>query len=257
MAMTHPPIPPGGAVVIIPARLASTRFPRKVLADRTGRPLVQHVCEAASRAAVAAVVVAADDEEIARALRPAGVRVVLTSPAHDNGTSRVAEAARTLALEPGRVIVNVQGDEPELEPGAINAAVDTLTASGADIATLAAPLAPDDDPHDPAIVKVVRALDGTALYFSRACIPHQRDPGSPAPATPLRHVGLYAYTRAFLERYATLPPTPLEQAERLEQLRALQHAHRIAVALVPSGPPGIDTPEQYDAFVRRWHARRP
>lgn len=242
------------ATAIIPARLGSTRFPAKVLADRTGRPLIRHVAEAAARARrVERVVVATDDPRVADAVRAFAGECVLTSPEHPNGTSRLSEAARTLRLPPDAIVVNVQGDEPEIEPGAIDAAVDALAASGAPVATIAVPFADADDAGNPNIVKVVRRLDGSALYFSRARVPHVRDPGSGPSPPVLRHVGLYAYRRSFLDVYVTLAPTPLEQAESLEQLRVLEHGHEIAVAVCAhAGHAGIDTPEQYEAFVERW-----
>jgi 3-deoxy-manno-octulosonate cytidylyltransferase (CMP-KDO synthetase) len=279
--------PLGAVVVIIPARLASTRFPRKVLADQTGAPLIRHVYDAASRATrPSRVVIATDADEVARAAAAFGAPCVMTSEDHPNGTSRLAEAAAALALNPNDIVVNVQGDEPELDPGAIDAVVAALELANAPMATVASPLGaradgtPDPeraraDLVNPAIVKVVLARDSTALYFSRAPIPHDRDgldaapppaaapatspappPAAPsAPARPLRHIGLYAYRTRFLARYVTMEPTPLERTEMLEQLRVLEHGERIAVAIVPAGPEGIDTPEQYDAFVRR-HAQR-
>jgi 3-deoxy-manno-octulosonate cytidylyltransferase (CMP-KDO synthetase) len=242
--------------IIIPARLGSTRFPGKVLAAATGRPLIQHVVEAASRARGASrVVVATDDDSVRRAVAAFGGHAVMTRADHANGTSRLAEAAAALALPPDEVVVNVQGDEPEIEPGVIEAAAGALGAGAAPVATVACPLAPGEDAANPNIVKVVRRLDGTALYFSRAVIPFPRDPGAGA-LGPLKHVGLYAYRRSFLDLYTRLAPTDLERTEQLEQLRILAHGHAIAVALVDSpGHPGIDTPEQYEAFVRRWNAR--
>lgn len=245
---------PPEVTVIIPARLGSTRFPGKILAARTGRPLIQHVVEAASRSrAVSRVVVAAEDRAIVDAVRAFGGDAVLTGE-HPNGTSRLAEAARLLDLPAASVVVNVQGDEPELDPSYIDAAVATLLAGSAPMATVAAPFAPGDDPRDPNIVKVVLRADGRALYFSRSLIPYPRDPGAGAP--PLRHAGLYAYRRSFLDVYASLPMTTLERTEALEQLRALVHGHDIAVAVCAGAPhAGIDTPEQYEAFVRRAAAR--
>lgn len=240
------------AVAIIPARLGSTRFPRKVLADRTGRPLIQHVWERARLASsVRRVVIAADDPVVRDAALAFGAECVLTRRDHPNGTSRLAEAAAILDLEGDRIIVNVQGDEPELEPGTIDAGVAALERTGAPMATCAAPFGPHDDPSDPNIVKVVRRLDGTALYFSRGLIPFDRDRTRGPDATPYRHIGLYAYRRAFLDQYLALEPTPLERCEQLEQLRVLEHGGRIAVAIVAEARAGIDTPEQYEAFVRR------
>lgn len=234
-------------IAIIPARLASERFPRKVLADATGKPMICHVVDAARRASsIDRVVVATDAQDVADVVIADGAEGVLTGE-HPNGTSRLAEAARHLGLDDDEIIVNVQGDEPEIDPGVIDACVATLESSEAEMATVASPFADDEDPADPNIVKVVCRADGRALYFSRARIPHER---SPAPA--LKHVGLYAYRRRFLDVYAALAPTPLEQAERLEQLRALEHGHDIAVAIHATHHHGIDTPEQYEAFVARY-----
>lgn len=244
-------------VVIIPARLASTRFPNKVLADRTGKPLIQHVAEAAARAKWGStVVVAADDQRVRDALTPFKTRTILTRVDHPNGTSRLAEAADLLALESDDIIVNAQGDEPELEPALLDAAVDALHRTNCPVATAAVPFQPGEDPANPNLVKVVTRADGRALYFSRALIPHQRDPGVPA-QPPLKHVGLYVYRRWFLARYAALAPAPIENTEMLEQLRVLHWGFDIAVAVCNVATHGgIDTPEQYDAFVRRHHAAR-
>lgn len=253
-------------VVIIPARLGSTRLPGKVLLDRTGRPLIRHVWEAARRSTTAGrVVIATDDRRVHEVALGFGAETVMTRADHPNGTTRLAEAAALLGLAADDLVVNVQGDEPELEPEAIDAAVGALRASeaegrggeteGASIGTIGVPFAEGEDPRDPNCVKVVRDARGRALYFSRSLIPFDRDARREPAARPLRHVGLYAYRRAFLEVYAALPPTPLERAEQLEQLRALEHGHSIAVAERPSAQVGIDTPEQYEAFVRRWGAR--
>ena len=248
-------------IAIIPARLASTRFPEKVLAADTGKPLVQHVYEAtrASRG-IDRVVIACDHERVERAVRAFGGEAVMTRVDHPNGTSRLHEAATTLGLADNDIVVNVQGDEPELEPGLIEAAVEALRAATNPrvvIATIASPFAPGQDPANPAIVKVVRRADGTALYFSRSQIPFDRDNRRDPAAAPLKHVGLYAYRRRFLAAYITLPATPLEQAEQLEQLRALEHGYEIAVAVREVHSHGIDTPEQYRAFVARFSSRTP
>ncbi|MBC7835680.1 MAG: 3-deoxy-manno-octulosonate cytidylyltransferase [Phycisphaerales bacterium] len=238
--------------------MESTRLPRKVLLSQTGKPLVQHVVEAARRAACLAggdVVVAADDERIAEALEPLGTKVILTSVDHPNGTSRVAEAARLLGLPGDAIVVNVQGDEPEVEPAAIDAAVGALRSSDGAIGTVGSPFEAGDDPSNPNVVKVVRRIDGTAMYFSRSPIPFDRDRAGGEDAAPLRHVGLYAYRAWFLEQYVKLPSTALERAESLEQLRALQHGYTIAVAVCRAGYQGIDTQEQYEAFVKRNTAR--
>lgn len=242
-------------VAVIPARLGSTRFPRKVLAAESGRPLVMHVVEAARRASSPdAVCVATDSDEVRAALD--GVRVVMTSPEHPNGTSRLAEAASLLGLSDHDIVVNVQGDEPEIEPGLIDAAVAALRASSAPVATVGSPFAPGEDPANPNIVKVLRSAAGEALYFTRALAPFPRDGGFAPGAGPLKHVGIYVYRRAFLRRYVTLAPTPLEITEKLEQLRVLEHGERIAVALFESHHCGIDTPEQYRAFVARARGAR-
>ncbi|MCW5765635.1 MAG: 3-deoxy-manno-octulosonate cytidylyltransferase [Phycisphaeraceae bacterium] len=243
-------------VVIVPARLGSTRFPEKVLAARTGKPLVQHVVDRAAAARGARLVaVATDHPRVAEALRPFGTTVVLTGE-HPNGTSRLCEAAGLLGLGAQEIVVNAQGDEPDMPPAVLEAAVAAL-GPGVHVGTVATPLSPTEDVRDPNIVKVVRALDGGAVYFSRAPIPLDRDGAGPAaPARPLRHVGVYAYTRAFLERYSALPATPLERTEVLEQLRVIEHGFRIGVGVVPdAGGGGIDTPEQYEAFVRRFNGR--
>lgn len=244
------------AVAIIPARLGSTRFPEKVLANRTGWPLIRHVWESARLAScLRDCVVATDDARVVEACAGFGARAVMTSAEHPNGTSRLSEAARALGLDDDEVVVNVQGDEPELDPALIDAAVTALVSSGAEIGTVASPLGPGQSVADPNIVKAVLRADSTALYFSRAPVPFDRDAGA-GHGGALRHVGLYAYRAGFLHRYAALAPTPLETLEKLEQLRALEHSHRIAVAVMASSHEGIDTPEQYERFVARWAARR-
>lgn len=248
-AAHHSPNSP--IVAIIPARLGSTRFPGKVLAAKTGKPLIQHVCEAAAESRlISRVVVATDDRKVLDAVLGFRGEAVLTRADHPNGTSRLAEAAQILGLPADAVVVNVQGDEPEIEAPVIDAAIGALGDSPA--ATVASPMQ-DADAANPNIVKVVVRRDGTALYFSRARLPYVRDEVNAAAGRPLRHVGLYVYRRSFLERYLTLTPTPLERAESLEQLRILEHGYAIAVATMPEevGHAGIDTPEQYEAFVKR------
>lgn len=238
-------------VAIIPARLGSTRFPGKVLANKTGKPLIRHVCEAAARSRMLSrVVVATDDRSVAAAVESFGGEAVLTSTEHPNGTSRLAEAAQKLGLGPDDIVVNVQGDEPEIESMVIDSAIRAL--GDAPVATVACPMK-EQDAANPNIVKVVVRRDGMALYFSRARVPFVRDAVNAGAGRPLRHVGLYVYRRSFLERYLTLAPTPLEQAESLEQLRILEHGFTIAVATMEEevGYAGIDTPEQYEAFVKR------
>jgi len=234
-------------VVIIPARFASTRFPGKPLAVIAGKPMIQWVHERA-KSAVSRVIVATDDARIADAVRGFGGEVAMTRADHANGTSRLAEVAATLHED---VIVNLQGDEPGLEPALIGSAVAALRAAGrtVPIATLASPFAPGEDPADPNLVKVVLDRRGRALYFTRSHIPFDRDRAQrEASAAPLRHIGLYAYRRRFLQTFVELESTPLERTEQLEQLRALEHGYPIAVAVVESHSHGIDTPEQLKAF---------
>ncbi|MGP1272490.1 MAG: 3-deoxy-manno-octulosonate cytidylyltransferase [Phycisphaerales bacterium] len=246
--MTSPPPSP---VAVIPARLGSERFPRKVLASETGRPLIVHVCEAVRCAgSIGRLLVATDAAEVADAVRSAGFEAVMTRAEHANGTSRIAEAVATLGLADDAVVVNVQGDEPEIEPGAIDATVRALAASSAPVATAAVPMHDDTLAANPNIVKVVADRTGHALYFSRAPIPHPRE--LQGQVTRLRHLGLYVYRAWFLAKIGTLAPTPLEEIEKLEQLRFLEHGFRIALAVTESGGEGIDTPEQYRAFVARY-----
>ncbi|MFM9168969.1 MAG: 3-deoxy-manno-octulosonate cytidylyltransferase [Phycisphaerales bacterium] len=240
------------AAAVIPARMASTRFPGKPLADLTGKPMIVHVLERVARCrSVGRTLVATDDARIADAVRAAGFEARMTDPAHPNGTSRVAEVARTLQEE---LIVNVQGDEPQIEPALVDRTVEALAARpDMPMATLVSPFAPGEDPANPNIVKCVTAVDGRALYFSRSLVPFDRD-RAPGAAAPRKHVGLYAYRRAFLDVFVGLAPTPLERTESLEQLRALEHGHPILCAEGEAHFTGIDTPEQYAEFVRRMKA---
>ena len=238
---------PRSCAVIIPARVGSTRLPRKMLLAETGKPLVQHVVERATAADVGPVIVATDSDEVAEALRSFGTRVVMTRAEHPSGTDRIAEVA---AGRDEQVYVNVQGDEPEIDPAAIRAVAE-LAEGGAGMATVAVPL--EGDATDPNRVKVVLTENGDAMYFSRSPIPYDRD-GPPEGC--LLHVGLYAYRRELLLAYPTLPQTAPERREKLEQLRALGHGHRIAVHVAASHAAGIDTREQYDAFVSR-HRNQP
>jgi 3-deoxy-manno-octulosonate cytidylyltransferase (CMP-KDO synthetase) len=249
------------AAIVLPARLASTRLPRKLLLDETGKPLLAHAVERAlaardaSAGRIARVLVAADCEELASAARAAGAEAVLTDPGHRSGTDRVAEAARRL---PEDVIVNLQADEPEMPAAAVLRLSGLLLDSPREVmATLAAPLAAPEDMEKPNVVKVALDSAGHALYFSRAPIPFARDgwAGRDPCGTVLRHLGIYAYRRKFLLGYSSLPPSPLEEIEKLEQLRALSAGHRIACAVVEGVPEGIDTPEGYAAFVARFAAR--
>ena len=240
-------------IAIIPARMGSTRFPGKALAADTGKPLVLHVVDAVGRAnTVGRVIVASEDEVIAQACGSAGVEHVMTAAGHPNGSSRVAEVAAALQAD---IILNVQGDEPEIEADTIDATVMALMKdTGADAATAAAPFDDGDDPGDSNLVKVVFGLDGRARSFSRTLVPAEQ---LAAGLEQRRHIGIYAYRPEVLAAYATLEPTPLEIAERLEQLRLLEHGYSITVARVDAGHPGIDTPEQYLAFVARLRRGEP
>jgi len=242
------------ATALIPARYASTRFPGKPLAADTGKPLIQHVVEhLAACATLDRVVVATDDARIHDAVHAFGGESVMTGE-HANGTSRLAEAAAVLGLADDALVVNVQGDEPEIPPATVDALVRGLAADpGADMATLAAVFGPREDTTDPNVVKLVLTRTNRALYFSRSPIPFDRDGGDRGASRPTvyKHPGLYAYRKAFLDRYAGLEPTPLEQAEKLEQLRVLEHGFQIAVIHADAPHPGIDTPAQYAAFVAR------
>ena len=245
----------GGAVIVIPARMASTRLPEKPLLRRTGKFLVQHTWEQARRVrGASAVIVATDDVRVAEAVRSFGGEAVMTSPDCPSGTDRVAEAVRGRSED---VVVNVQGDEPEFDVPDVERLIEALRADPSlPLATLAV-VATEDERERPSAVKVVIDLDGDALYFSRATIPFHRDAASTdaqadAQAAPvLRHVGIYAFRRESVEAFAGLAPTPLERAEKLEQLRALENGWRIRVLVGRRAPAGIDTPEDYESFVRR------
>lgn len=236
-------------VGIIPARYASSRFPGKALAELEGKPMVQHVVERASRAALLdQVVVATDDARIADAVRAFGGTVCMTSPEHPSGTDRIAEVARGMACD---LVVNIQGDEPLIEAAVIDLAAEPLAEDPViAMGTLARPMGVAEA-ADPSKVKVVLDRQGFALYFSRSPIPYIRD-GAPPPAECpyLLHMGLYVYRRETLLQLAALPPTPLEERERLEQLRALEHGVRIRVVLTEHQSFGVDTPADLER-VRR------
>ena len=237
-------------IIAIPARYGASRLPGKPLRLLGGEPLIRHVVRRAQSAGAAEVVVATDDARIAEALTDSGAHVELTSAAHASGSDRLAECATRLGWADAAVVVNLQGDEPFAPAAGIRAVVAALVASGAPMATLATPLTGIEQLFDPNLVKVVRDGQGHALYFSRAPLPWARDAFAvdrtclPDGIPFLRHIGIYAYRAGFLRAYPSLPRTPLEQAESLEQLRALEHGHTIAVALSPATfPPGIDTPD--------------
>ncbi|HEY5347001.1 MAG TPA: 3-deoxy-manno-octulosonate cytidylyltransferase [Rhizomicrobium sp.] len=236
-------------IILIPARMASSRLPGKPLADIAGTPMILRVWQQAMAAKIGPVVVAAAEKEIVEAVEKAGGRVVLTDPGLASGSDRIFAALNILDPE-GRhdVVVNLQGDLPDLDPQAIRTVAQALSQNGADIATLAAEIDNEADRDNPSVVKPVVAWDqsgrlGRALYFTRA--------RAPSGAGPLfYHVGIYAFTRAALARFVALPPSPLEQREKLEQLRALEAGMTIAVARIDGVPLSIDTPEDLERARR-------
>ena len=237
-------------VVAIPARFAASRLPGKPLRLLGGEPLVLHVARRALAAGAREVWVAADDARIAAALECSGVRIAMTSPDHASGSDRLAECATIAGWDDDTVVVNLQGDEPFAPAAGIRAVAETLLASAAEMSTLAAPITDAATLFDPNAVKLVRAGNGDALYFSRAPVPWPRDAFAadrtqlPPGDAWLRHIGIYGYRAGFLKRFAALPPGRLEQVEALEQLRALEAGFRIAVGITPAPfPPGVDTPE--------------
>lgn len=229
------------AIILIPARMASTRLPGKPLADIHGKPMIVHVLERAESSGFPAYVAAAEPE-IAQAVEKAGGKAVLTDPNHPSGTDRIYEALTR--IDPGKqydIVVNVQGDLPRLAPELINQAVALLADPQVDIATLVAPITDEEERHNPNVVKAVIAFPpatahGKALYFTRATAPYGK-------GDHYHHIGLYAYRRSALERFVALPPSPLEQREKLEQLRALENGMHIEAGIASSVPIGVDTPE--------------
>ncbi|MFO1398233.1 MAG: 3-deoxy-manno-octulosonate cytidylyltransferase [Burkholderiales bacterium] len=247
--------------ILIPARFASTRLPGKPLADLAGKPMVVRVAERAQQSGATRVVVATDDARVRDAVAAHGLPMCMTRADHPTGTDRLAEAAVALGLPDDEIVVNVQGDEPLLDPALMRAMADLLAAHpDAAIATACHPIADVAEAFNPNVVKLVRDARGYALYFSRATIPWARDAFAQSrdrlpPGLPLyRHYGLYAYRVAFLRAYPTLAPSPLEGFEALEQLRALWHGYRIVVEVTHGTPAaGIDTPEDL-ARVRALYA---
>ena len=244
--------------VIIPARMASSRLPDKPLADIAGLPMVVRVAQRAAQSGATRVVVAADDARIVQACQAHGVEALLTRVDHASGSDRLAEAVNLLGLQAEDIVVNVQGDEPLIEPALIDAVALQLQARPeASMSTAAHPLTQLQEFLNPNVVKVVLDARQLALYFSRAPIAWWRDGQTdqgfkalPSPA-PLRHIGLYAYRVRFLQQFPQLPVAPIETLESLEQLRALWHGHRIAVHVSDEAPgPGVDTPEDLER-VRR------
>ena len=247
-----------GFIVIIPARLASTRLPNKPLADLGGAPMVVRVAQRAALSGAARIIVATDHADIAAACAAHGVEVCMTRSDHPSGTDRIAEVARALGLPLGAVVVNLQGDEPLIDP-ALLAAAAACVGPDAPMATCAHPIEAVADVFNPNVVKVVLDRAGRALYFSRAAIPFHRDAfavsreAMPPQYRPLRHIGLYAYTNRFLQRYPALAAAPIEDVEALEQLRVLWHGYPIAVHVTDSAPhAGVDTPEDL-ARVRTFY----
>ena len=249
--------------VVVPARWASTRLPGKPLLDLGGKPMVVRVAEQALAAGAAEVWVATDHAEVLAAIEAHGLRGLLTRDDHLSGTDRLAEVAETLGWDDDTLVVNVQGDEPLIEPALIAETVRQLAASGADIATVGHPLHEAADFFNPNIVKLVQQANGDALYFSRAPIPYARDHFAreaggetlPEHFPAFRHIGIYAYRCAFLKVYRQLTPSPLEQFEALEQLRALWHGYRITVSIADTLPaPGVDTPEDAVRMIAHFRA---
>lgn len=241
------------ATAIIPARFGSTRFPGKPLAAETGKYLIQHVWERVAEARrVGRCIVATDDARIMAAVASFGGEAVLTGAAHQSGTDRIAEVVRGLGPASGEIILNVQGDEPEIEPAHLDRLVERLEREGGcAMATLATPFPAEVDPGSPDRVKVVCDGRGRALYFSRALIPYSRDDAGAAHRACLLHLGVYAYRKSFLLAFSTWEPGALERIEKLEQLRVLEHGQAIALEVVEHAAAGIDTPADYEAFVAR------
>jgi 3-deoxy-manno-octulosonate cytidylyltransferase (CMP-KDO synthetase) len=236
-------------VGVIPARWESTRFPGKILAPICGKPLIQWVIENVRKAtALSEVIVATDDARIADAATASGVRAVMTRADHPSGTDRVAEAVADVEAD---VIINIQGDEPLIDPELVDRLAGLMVASDWDMGTAVTQIHDAGDLESLGVVKVVRRSDGSALYFSRSIIPHIRDHDH-VPAVPLhwRHIGIYGYRREFLKRLVATPPCALEEAEKLEQLRALYIGGRIGIVETEDVGVGVDTPEDLEAVER-------
>ena len=243
-------------IVVIPARYASSRFPGKALADIAGKPMVVRVAERAEQSGASAVFVATDDARIEAAVRSHGIEPIATRADHATGTDRIAEAAQKLALGEDAIVVNVQGDEPLIDPRLIADVAAVLSRTKeAPVSTACHRISSADEIFSPNVVKVVLDARGFALYFSRAPIPFARDAwggsseaaNAPAGLPCYRHIGIYGYRAGFLGRYAQLAASPLEGFEALEQLRVLWHGYRIAAAISETeSPPGVDTPEDLE-----------
>lgn len=239
--------------IVIPARLGSSRLPEKIILPINGKPMVQHVYEACLKAGFHKddVVVAIDDEKVAGALRPYGTHFVFTQDNHDSGTDRIMEVANLLGWDDSVRVINIQGDEPEVNPCAILQMVDSLERSSADIVTLMTPIVNFEDITNPNVVKVVMGEDNRAVYFSRATVPFLRD-NNTGPCLLRRHLGFYGYTVETLRLFSSLSKPIIERAEKLEQLRALANGLRIDAFSINTQPShGIDTQEDYEALLKR------
>ena len=240
-------------VVVIPARYASERLPGKPLRDIAGKPMLQHVYERGTESGATEVVIATDDERIAKACESFAATCCMTSASHQSGTDRLAEVAREFAWSADKVVVNLQGDEPLMPPELIGQCAALLDDDRADVATLASPLQSDEDFHNPNVVKVVRDDEGFALYFSRATIPYSRSDNTQGLArdSALHHHGIYAYRNEVLQKIVGADQSALEKAEQLEQLRALSLGMKIKVGVPSKRPgPGVDTEEDLVAASR-------
>lgn len=248
-----------GFVVLIPARLSSSRLPGKALADIHGKPMVVRVAEQAAKSRAERVVVATDHADIAAACAAHGVEVVMTAATHESGSTRLAEAVKTLKLPQHQIVVNVQGDEPLIEPELINRTAEVLVENNVQMATAAHRIHDFEEFMNPNAVKVVLDKNRNALYFSRAPMPYPRDAmlkgEQSVPENALRHIGIYAYRAGFLQRYAEMNVSPLETAESLEQLRVLWHGFPIAVEITAQAPAaGVDTQEDLDRVLKLFQA---
>ncbi len=240
-------------IAVIPARYESSRFPGKVLAKDTGKFLIQHTYERALLAkSISKVMIAADDQRVMDACKSFGAPCVMTSPTHQSGTDRIAEAVRNINVD---IVVNLQGDEPEIDPANIDTVARLLIDNKTSVmATLVAPLYDKNQIADPNIVKAVVGRDGNAIYFSRYPVPYNREAKGIGPERDyLRHLGIYAYRKDFLMKITSLPQGKLEAIEKLEQLRVLENGFSIKTATVIHTCDGIDTPQQYAAFTARYN----
>lgn len=235
--------------MVIPARYASSRFPGKILANETGKFLIQHVYEQACKAKLASeVIIAADDERTLAAAKSFGAKAVMTDPDLPSGTDRVAAVVKNMDIS---LVVNVQGDEPRMHPESIDQLIELMVDGLTPMATLATPMKSREEVENPNCVKVIVDKEGYAIYFSRSVIPFLRDgfPSQQSDLPHLLHLGIYAYRKDFLLTLTSLPTAPLENFEKLEQLRVLWNGYKIKVGITPYRTQGIDTPEQYRVFV--------